>query len=451
MNYQQVVAGNQPTHNVGIQGNFDADNENAVYVSPSSSDKPKKHDEKAKRKAKGKSPVNCAPVRPNSINSTNSFNAAGPSDNVVSLNFEIGGKSSFVDPSQYPDDPYMPALEDIVYSDDEEDVGAEADFSNLETSIIVSPIPITRVHKDHHVTQIIIDLTSAPQTRKKPKRVHQALKDPSWIKAMQEELLQFKMQKGISNGCQSAFLYGTIEEKVYVCQPSGYEDPDYPDKVYKVVKALYGLHQAPRAWYETLANYLLEKVKQKDDGIFISQDKYVAKILRKFSFTDGKSASTPIDTKKPLLKDPDVKRIFSHYAGASLDRKSTTGYQFLGCRLIYWQCKEQTIIATSSTEAEYVAVASCCAQVLWIQNQLLNYGLIITAVSYTLMLFGLTKDAVYLMLLGHNFRVDAVEDFKEYTLRDYYCWYKLKLLDNAADSRLRLLEQSAVVDDKIKK
>nr|GEV59759.1 putative ribonuclease H-like domain-containing protein [Tanacetum cinerariifolium] len=224
------------------------------------------------------------------------------------------------------------------------------------------------------------------------KRVHQALKDPSWIEAMQEELLQFKMQKGIDYEevfapvarieairlflayasfmgfmvyqmeVKSAFLYGTIEEEVYVCQPLGFKDPDYPDKVYKVVKALYGLHQAPRAWYETLAYYLLEnsfqrgkidqtlfikrqkcdilfvqiyvddiifgstnkdlckafeklmkdkfqmssmgeltfflglQVKQKKDGIFINEDKYLAEILRKFGLTDGKSASTPIDT-----------------------------------------------------------------------------------------------------------------------------------------------------------
>nr|GEX07697.1 putative ribonuclease H-like domain-containing protein [Tanacetum cinerariifolium] len=65
----------------------------------------------------------------------------------------------------------------------------------------------------------------------------------------------------------------------------------------------------------------------------------------------------------------------SDYDGASLDRKSTTGgCQFLGCRLISWQCKKQEVVATSSTEAEYVAAASCCAQVLWIQNQLLDYG-----------------------------------------------------------------------------
>nr|GEX12913.1 retrovirus-related Pol polyprotein from transposon TNT 1-94 [Tanacetum cinerariifolium] len=118
---------------------------------------------------------------------------------------------------------------------------------------------------------------------------------------------------------KSAFLYGTIEEEVYVCQPLGFEDPDHPDKVYKVFKALYDLHQVPRAWYETLANYLLEngfqrgeltfllglRVKQKKDRIFISQDKYVAEILRKFRLTKEKSASTLIDTEKPLLKDPD--------------------------------------------------------------------------------------------------------------------------------------------------
>ncbi|GJU87088.1 putative ribonuclease H-like domain-containing protein [Tanacetum coccineum] len=108
---------------------------------------------------------------------------------------------------------------------------------------------------------------------------------------------------------KSAFLYGTIEEEVYVTQPPGFKDPDHPDKVYKVVKALYGLHQAPRAWYETLANYLLGnglQVQQKEDGIFISQDKYVDKILKKFNYTDVKSASTPVDLEKPLVKDGDA-------------------------------------------------------------------------------------------------------------------------------------------------
>ncbi|GJV97844.1 putative ribonuclease H-like domain-containing protein, partial [Tanacetum coccineum] len=197
-----------------------------------------------------------------------------------------------------------------------------------------------------------------------------------------------------------------------------------------------------------LTFFLGLQVKQKDDGIFISQDKYVADILKKFDFATVKTTSTPIETNKALLKDeeaedvdvhlyrsmigslmyltasrPDimfvvcacarfqvtpkvshlhaVKRIFrylkgqpklglwyprdspfdleafsdSDYAGASLDRKSTTGgCQFLGKRLISWQCKKQTIVANSTTEAEYVAAANCCGQVLWVQNQMLDYG-----------------------------------------------------------------------------
>nr|GEX41966.1 putative ribonuclease H-like domain-containing protein [Tanacetum cinerariifolium] len=230
---------------------------------------------------------------------------------------------------------------------------------------------------------------------------------------------------------KSAFLYGTIEEEVYVCQPRRFKDLDYPDKVYKVVKELYGLHQAPKAWYETLANYLLEndfqlgkidqtlfikkqkgnillvqvyvdeiifgytnkdlckafekfikdkfqmssmgeltfflglQVKQKQDGIFISQDKYVAEILRKFGLIDRKSASTPIDTKKPLLKDPD---------GEDVDVYTYRRLSIPWMQINILAIQKQTFVATSSTEAEYVAVASCCAQVLWIQNQLLDYG-----------------------------------------------------------------------------
>ncbi|GJX06776.1 putative ribonuclease H-like domain-containing protein [Tanacetum coccineum] len=311
---------------------------------------------------------------------------------------------------------------------------------------------------------------------------------------------------------KSAFMYGKIEEEVYVCQPLGFEDPEFPDRVYKVEKALYSLHQAPRAWYETLSTYLLDngfqrgqidktlfikrvkgdillvqvyvydiifgstkksvctefeklmhkkfqmssmgeltfflglQVTQKD-GILISQDKYVDDILKKFSFSTMKTASTPMETSKPLTKDEnvedvnvhlyrsmivslmyltssrpdimfavcacarfqvtpkvshlhDVKRIFRYLKGqpklglwypkdslfdleaytnseygASLDRKSTIGgYQFLRRRLISWQCKKQTVIANSTTKTEYVAVSSCCGQVLWIQNQLLDYG-----------------------------------------------------------------------------
>nr|GEX47074.1 hypothetical protein [Tanacetum cinerariifolium] len=147
---------------------------------------------------------------------------------------------------------------------------------------------------------------------------------------------------------KNAFLYETIEEEVYVCQPSGFEDPDHPDKVYKVVKALYGLHQAPKAWYETLATYLLENgfhrgkidqtlfIKKKkgdillvyiyvDDIIFgatnknlcksfekLIKDKFQMSLMRELTLFLGKSASTPIDTEKPLLKDPDGEDVDVH-------------------------------------------------------------------------------------------------------------------------------------------
>nr|GEW09405.1 reverse transcriptase domain-containing protein [Tanacetum cinerariifolium] len=284
--------------------------ESEVYVSPSSSAQTKKHNDKTKREAKGKSPVKSSTGYRNlsvefedfsnnsinevnatdspvpavaqiSTNSTNIFSDAGPSNAAVS---PTHGKSSYVNPSQYPDDPNMLELEDITYSDDEEDVGAEADFTNLETTIIVSLIPTTRVHKDHHVTQIIGDLSLATQTRsitrvvkdqggltqinnedfhtcmfacflsrEEPKReegidYEEVVAPVAMIKAIRLFLAYASFMGFMVYQMDVALLYGTIEEEVYVCQPSGFEDPDYPNKVYKVVNALYGLHQAPKAW-----------------------------------------------------------------------------------------------------------------------------------------------------------------------------------------------------------
>ncbi|GJZ05623.1 retrovirus-related pol polyprotein from transposon TNT 1-94 [Tanacetum coccineum] len=109
---------------------------------------------------------------------------------------------------------------------------------------------------------------------------------------------------------KSTFLYGQIEEEVYVCQPLGFEDPDHPDKVYKVVKALYGLHQAPRAWYDTLANYLLSNRKRKH--FYYVKIKYVNEVLRKFNYRDVKSASTPTDLENPLVQDRDAADVDEH-------------------------------------------------------------------------------------------------------------------------------------------
>ncbi|GKF07602.1 hypothetical protein Tco_0041826 [Tanacetum coccineum] len=116
-----------------------------------------------------------------------------------------------------------------------------------------------------------------------------------------------------------------------------------------------------------LTFFLGLQVKQKDDGMFISQDKYVANILKKFDYATVKTAITPMETNKALLKDEEAEdvdvHLYSDYASASLDKKSTTGgCQFLGRRLILQKCKKQTIVANSTTKAEYVAAANCCGQ-----------------------------------------------------------------------------------------
>ncbi|GJY91799.1 putative ribonuclease H-like domain-containing protein [Tanacetum coccineum] len=262
-----------------------------------------------------------------SVNSTNNINTASDGNNTNNVNtvsstvntagIEVNAVSSNTS-IELPNDLNMPELEDIVYSDDYEDVGAEADMNNLNTFMPVSPIPTTRIHKDHPVEQIIRDLNSAPQTRRMTKNLEE-----------HEEPKKMDVK--------SAFFMVRIEEEVYVCQPPGFEDPYFPDKVYKVENALFGLHQAPRACYVDdiifgstkkslctefekmmhkkfqmssmgeLTFFLGLQVKQKEDRIFISQEKYVTEILKKFGFTDVKTTSTPIETQKPLLKDENGK------------------------------------------------------------------------------------------------------------------------------------------------
>ncbi|GJZ24241.1 putative ribonuclease H-like domain-containing protein [Tanacetum coccineum] len=343
------------------------------------------------------------------------------------------------------DDSQIPALEDIydnpsdgIFSNASyNDEGAVTDFTNLETTVNVSPIPTSRIHSIHPITQILGDPASAVQTRSKvnksseahafiePKKISQALKDESWVDAMQEELLQFKIQqvwilvdlpfgkKAIGTkwvyrnkkdergvvvrnmvrikairiflafasymgfivyqmDVKSAFLYGTIDEKVCVSQPPGFVDLKFPKKDSYKVKS---------------------SVHQKEDGIFIRQEKYAVEILKKFDFDSVKTANTPIETRKPLVKDEEatdwicsrfqvtpkishlyaVKRIFSDYARANLNRKSITGgCQFFGRRLISWQCKKQTIVSTSTIEAEYVAAANCWEHVPLFDTMLLH-------------------------------------------------------------------------------
>ncbi|GJX01066.1 putative ribonuclease H-like domain-containing protein [Tanacetum coccineum] len=139
-------------------------------------------------------------------------------------------------------------------------------------------------------------------------------------------------------------------------QEEGTDYDEFTDKVYKVEKALYGLHQAPRAWYETLSTYLL------DNG-FLRE-------VPDISMT----SSTPMETSKPLLKDAEAEDVDVY-----LYRSMIGSLMYLTALrpdiiLILWRCKKQTIVANSTTEAEYVVAASCCRQVLWIQNQMADYG-----------------------------------------------------------------------------
>ncbi|GKB95385.1 putative ribonuclease H-like domain-containing protein, partial [Tanacetum coccineum] len=343
MNYEPVTAGNQTNKNAGIK-----DNTQQyillplLYDSPKSSedavadDAGKKTNEKPANKGErnGQEKEGGASNKEDDQN-VQDFRAALDNllvqqkegyanstnrDSTVSPSVSAAGQS-FTNADDLPTDPLMPDLEDTVdllntsiFSGayDDKDVGVEADLNNLETTMNVSPIPTTRIHKDHPKDQIIGDINSATQTR----RMTKISKELAMIEAMQDELLQFSLQmvwrlvdlpiEGIDYDkvfapvarieairlflayasfmgfivyqmdVKSAFLYGTIEDEVYVCQPPGFEDPQFLDKVYKVEKVLYRLIQAPRAWYETFSTYLLENGFRRgiiDKTLFIKKDK----------------------------------------------------------------------------------------------------------------------------------------------------------------------------------
>nr|GEV34793.1 putative reverse transcriptase, RNA-dependent DNA polymerase [Tanacetum cinerariifolium] len=252
------------------------------------------------------------------VNNTNNINnvsiidnPAGIEDNAVDENIAYG----------CDDDLNMPDLEEIDRFSDAENDDSGADFNNLDTIISVSPVLTTRVHKDHPVEQIIKDLTLAPQTRRMTKHV-------------QEHSL----------------------------------DLDFPNKVYRIEKALYGLHQAPKDWPDiifTICACARFQVNPK-----ISHLQAVKKNFRYLKGQPNLGIWYPKDSPFDLETYTD-----SDYAGASLDRKFTTGgCPFLGCRLISWQCKKQTVVANSTTKAKYIAASNCCGHVFWIQNQMLDYG-----------------------------------------------------------------------------
>ncbi|GJU00631.1 putative ribonuclease H-like domain-containing protein [Tanacetum coccineum] len=458
--------------------------DSSLFDSPSiniSHDEPESSSAAEKRDDEGISKATKVDNQERPKSSSQNINTAGPSINTANPNPRI-------------DDNVSPEASNADLFSEE----TEIDMSNLNASYqrnaktangqgLLNAINDRKPHEDLNTCMFFCFLS-----QEEPKTVTKALSDSSWLEAMQEELLQFKLQnvwvlidlpKGnraigtkwtfrnkkdergivirnkarlVAHGytheegidydevfapvarieaiglflayasfigfivyqmdIKSAFLYGS-EGTVWVASSSkslvyvddiifGYTKKELCLEFERLMHDKFQMSSIGE-----LTFFLGLQVKQKADGIFISQDKYVTDILRKYGYQDVKTASTPMDTENPLLPDSDGDDIDVHlyrsmigslmylissrpditfavftcarfqvtpkvdYAGASIDRKSTTGgCQFLGCRLISWQCKKQTVVATSSTEAEYVAAASSCGQVLWIQNQMLDYG-----------------------------------------------------------------------------
>ncbi|GJS06871.1 putative ribonuclease H-like domain-containing protein [Tanacetum coccineum] len=154
---------------------------------------------------------------------------------------------------------------------------------------------------------------------------------------------------------QQCLLYGTIEEEVYVCQPPSFEDLYFPDKVYKVEKSLYGLYQAPRAWYETLSTNFNENGFRRGLLIRLCSSEGQSDICL------STSASTPMEPNKALVKDEEADNVDVH-----LYRSMIGSLMYLTASrldIMFVVCACQAIVANSTTEAEYVATAHCCGQV----------------------------------------------------------------------------------------
>nr|GEW86562.1 copia protein [Tanacetum cinerariifolium] len=379
MNYQPVTAGNQSNPSAGFQDKFDTEKaweesdqhyvlftvwssgstnpqntdgdvaldgkepefdekkpESEVNVSPSSSAQLKKQDDKTKREHKGKSHVESYTGYRNLSSEFEDF-----SDNSIN---EVNATGTVV-----------PTVGQIFLNSTNTFSAVEADFNNLETSITVSPIPTTRVHKDHLVTQIISDLSSATQTRSMT-RVGKDQGNPrGYIKLLKIQVRLKLCRKSFFNSrCRrnKKDKRGIVVRNKARLVAQGHTQEEGID--YKEVFAPVARIEAIRLFlaYASFMGFMVYQMDVKSAFLYgtIEEEVYVCQPLVKriYRYLKGKPhlglwylKDSPFD----LMAYSD-----SDYAGASLDRKSTTrGCQFLGCRLISWQCKKQTVVATSST------------------------------------------------------------------------------------------------------
>ncbi|GKB58438.1 hypothetical protein Tco_0914624, partial [Tanacetum coccineum] len=259
-------------------------------------------------------------------------------------------------------------------------------------------------HKDFHNCLFACFLSQV-----EPKKVNQALDDVSWVEAMQEELFQFKLlnvwtlvdlpkgKKAIAYtsymdftvyqmDVKSAFLYGTIEEELLELSMRLYQ-PTYwkmdSEETHKSLSSDAAKPYVDVHLYRSMIGTLMYLTSSRPDIMFAvcacsrfqvtPKVSHIHAVKRIFRYLKGEPTLGlwyPKDSPMDLIAYSD-----SDYAGASIDRKSTTRCcQFLGARLLSWQCKKQTIVANSTTEAKYIAASHCCGQFLWLQNQLLDYG-----------------------------------------------------------------------------
>ncbi|GKA66694.1 putative ribonuclease H-like domain-containing protein [Tanacetum coccineum] len=281
------------------------------------------------------------------------LNTVDPSVNTASSSNPDSPKDMFTMGASHT----LEATHVEFFSDEDE---PEVDLGNILNSYTIPTTPNTRIHKDHPIKNMIGDVKSYVQTRRMTKPTsEQGLNPQALLKLYLIHIVWKQCMKNFCNSnsnrfrnlwicltgkgpleqnrieairlflayasfmgflvyqmdVKSAFLYGTIEEEFYVTQPPEFKDPEHPDKVYKELCTAFEKLMKDKFQMSSMGEltfFLGLQVQQKEDRIFISHDKYVAEILKKFNYTYVKSASTPVDLEKPLVKDGDADDVDVH-------------------------------------------------------------------------------------------------------------------------------------------